>query len=513
LLSLRLPGKDALSVVLFWLAAAAWRPLLSGFYSDDWSLLTNSGVGPIRLSEYLWIHSPRPLYAVLSWSFNLLLNGAVRSWTIVASVIVLVTALCLFHYLRFLLTQLGMKDSSSRGALFGTAIWLLSPLAVVAMNWPSHTLTLIAFWFLSLGTPLLFKERLLPQLSGAVALAASFLIYEAYLFLFPVVLIAVALGSAWSVRRCVRPMLLYLAAFALSAGYKEVAKAVGFGFAVFKGYNPLWLKLFADSMRGTAGLLDQVFSPFTSLIYFFGALFLLFAFLFSGRSLRRDLVLLFVIVAGYTSSAALYAGVGYGFAATGVMSRTMIGPLLYLAIGLAGFFAGAKDGVDRSVRYRKTKLLVLYGTASCLLVVSASANLARSKEWFAVWKQENAMLRSIPVGSIQKTLGEGPAPVVIVAWTPDDPYGSVFGASWELTGAVAANYPQLEAAIRHKDIVFLPGRDRIWKTQWKGANVEQRWQDNPGVVVESHPSARAYCFSMKAHGNSVLSPFKAGRPD
>ena len=267
-------NRSLLYLVLIWIGADAWRPFFLGFYSDDWALLTKLGFSPVSFSEHLWGYASRPIYGLFCWSLNLLLGGAVRSWTIASSVIVLITAFWLFHYLRFFLARLGIAgEPSSRGALFGSAVWLLSPLSVTMTNWPTYTLTLTAFWFLALGTVLVFDERLQRQFLGMLALAASFLTYETYLFVFPVTLLAIAANDSGRTRKYLRQALLFLVAFVLTSGYKEVAKLNGIG--GYKTFNAAWPKLFVTNMLGLPRFLHQAFSPLTALMYLSCGLFLL----------------------------------------------------------------------------------------------------------------------------------------------------------------------------------------------------------------------------------------------
>jgi hypothetical protein len=67
-----------------------------------------------------------------------------------------------------------------------------------------------------------------------------------------------------------------------------------------------------------------------------------------------------------------------------------------------------------------------------------------------------------------------------------DPNGTVFGAYWELGGAVAQADPGLVPAA---DVWFLPARQGSWGTVWNGETVIQRVCSDPsGSTVESRPS-------------------------
>lgn len=507
----RLLNRPFLSIVFLWLGAVAWRPFFLGFYSDDWVLLTESGTSPVSFSEYLWIHAPRPIYALFAWSINLCLRGNVHAWTLASAIIVLVTVLCLFRYLRFFLARLGIAgEYSSRGALFGSAVWLLSPLSVVETNWPTCTLTLAAFWFLALGTILIFDERLQRQVLGTLALAASFLTYEAYMLVFPITLLAIAAVERGRARKYLRPALLFLGAFVVMSGYKEAAKLAGFG-DIHKSFNDAWPALFANNMFHLPFFLGQAFSPFRSLMYDLGGLFLLCVVaLFPKARIRQALVLPFVVIAGYASSALLYAMVGYGFAGAGIMSRTMTGPLLYTTICLSGLFAIADGNADQATRYHKVRRAFLYGSALCLLVVLASANFVRSLEWVVLWERELTVLRSIPATTIERSLAEGPVPLVMIVQTENDPEGRVFGASYDLSGAVASYFPQFSPAIRRRDLVFLSARERVAQTRWDGARIKQRINNN---LTEDFLATRVYRLFIREHGDATLSPFTAGRGD
>ena len=214
--------------------------------------------------------------------------------------------------------------------------------------------------------------------------------------------------------------------------------------------------------------------------------------------------MLFVVIAGYSSSAMLYALASYGFTGVGIMSRTMNGPLLYLTIGLSGFVAIASDYAGRMTRYRKVRSTMLYGTALCLLAILASANLLRSQEWLVLWKRELAVLKSIPATTIERSLAEGPAPLAIIVQTANDAQGQVFAGSSDLSCAVAYYYPQFSPAIRRMDLVLLPAREEVVQTRWSGTRIEQRMN---GRMIESLPAARACHLFIRESGDATLFPF------
>ena len=170
--------------VLAFTAVYLWRPLALGFYSDDWSGITESAYhgGPFTLERLVWVaqnHAySRPLQVLQQWAFTSVLGGSAAAWQLLMAILVAVSYLLL----RRFLVALGVR---SPVATISATVWLVLPWSLGYTAWPATSTVLLSLICFLVGSVALLRRHLW---SSVAWFAASMLFYEAFYFQFGVIL-------------------------------------------------------------------------------------------------------------------------------------------------------------------------------------------------------------------------------------------------------------------------------------------------------------------------------------
>src|ERR1700681_3985422 len=94
--------------VAMWALLYAWRPLLFGFYHDDWAHLV--GCNGSILQELTCVDMSRPGAPLIRWSIHGLIGTNPAAWQLVTAVSMLGAALALTALLRRLARADGVAE-------------------------------------------------------------------------------------------------------------------------------------------------------------------------------------------------------------------------------------------------------------------------------------------------------------------------------------------------------------------------------------------------------------------
>lgn len=474
-------------LALTFILSSWWRVSRLGFYSDDWIYLSNTIYLSATLAEYLKVNwYARPVYSLIAWAFNLVGNGSPAYWQVISSATVLASAALSHRLIAYLAMALGY---SRRAALIGGAlgglVLFFSPWMLAVFAWPTGVLTLWGFILFGVGYLLIEEnEGIRIKCMGSVLALCGFLSYEAYWFTF-VPLLIIAKGFRLSqIPALARAALWYVMPLSLAVVYQRVLVPLivpGHSKAISVNFSLILNNIMRFDEFVSAALSPVPIQALFLTLVAIGATLLM----VRAMSVARLVVVVAALGLGVAFTAVMHGAAGYGLTGTGVMSRTMAAPGFYFAVLIGIMVAASADQLGRPVRARRSAYLALVLLGIVLMLLFAGF-VARAREWTSNKEQSKMVLDSIISVIDRSYLRESQKDVSVVVQIEGDPNGEVFGAYWELGGAVALMDPSLVPAT---DIWFLPARQGAWKTVWDGGAVVQSvCSAPPGNVVESRPS-------------------------
>ena len=474
-------------VLCAWLLLYAGRPFSLGFYSDDWSLLVESTQGTAPFSATRFGHfvgsgtayAARPVAGLIVFLFSSIGQQNPFAYQVFCALFALVAALSLRAWLKSLLPQ--RSNSLSFSADLAAVAWLTIPWSLVTTGWASCAIAV-------LPAQIFFTEsaRLMATSEGrgvkrlflaATLLLASYLTYET--FYFQGILLAAFYcfrdrRSGWPRRLGLILIVCMVQAtsIALNRWMKHAAPASG------KAFNSAWQSLFWTNLRQLPKELLHSAGPLgTVLAILFGVIVV--AAIASALTLRshsagqRFYGGLSIIALGLASIPVLclvYALASYAIAFTGLTSRTLSGISWAFAVLLYGLMCVIFEA-------RRRPIVVTGAVATLLFVVlSGMAQQLHTLEFAALWRKEKTILQRVPVEQVRALPQDSETHILYIG---PSYYGDIqiFGAVWELTGAVFS-LPELREWQRPgQHTVHIHPATTLYNWSWDGAELTQ---DCPG---------------------------------
>jgi hypothetical protein len=413
-----------------WALLYAWRPLLFGFYHDDWSLLL--GCNGSILQEIYCVDASRPGAPLIRWIIHEFIGASPAAWQFVTTISMLGAALTLMALLRRMARAGGVADvpgawAAAIAAAFYLAFpWMLGLAWVTAI---SPNVATICFTF-AMYVWLTRWPLVTRCLTSAAFFCLSSLIYEAYWFAF-LPFAALLWLRALLPRRDLMVLTLSLAGAQLALiGFNRTIAALAIG--ANKSFDPGWLHTLTGAWPALIGGLRDIYG--ISGRYVFGALLLSVLVCLGTRlDVRRALATLGPILAGIAISFALFALAGYVVVLTGLFARTMIVVSWWLALATA-FGAAHAASLPRRPR-------LFAGAASlALLLMLAGGTLTQSRYWTNSWAEQQDILAKLPRDEL--LAASGPSFLVIDAPRPFDKVGA-FNAWYDISAAIWTLEPKL----------------------------------------------------------------------
>ena len=494
--ALRPGAVPALALVALWLGLVAWRPLVLGFYHDDWWSLARP-VALTPLADLLDSERARALFALVVWSLRNLFGASAAAWQALSAAGNLACALLI----AALVDRLGppRPGGAARWAGAGAgALWLAAPWSLAYTGWPIMGLPLLTVALLAASAALLLSPRCESPAAGAVAALPYLLgclIYEAVWGAFlPVALIAgltrLKAGAplrpafAYALAAGGGQIVLFLLNRLLSTGPqgKQISAAAG----------RLVLRSFETAPAQMAEAVGAL-SPLA-----LAAAAVLVAAFTAAALRRRDFARLGIVAAcllGAGIAVVLHAAAGYATEWTGLMGRTAMVPAFWLTVAFGAMLQGAlSDG-------RAPRLSAALAGAALVTVLSG-ATLALTRDWATGWRQELATLSTFPAAEAER-LATG---TFIVADLPQQgaPRGQ-FEAFWDITGGLVTTYPALAGVLLQDGksrVTVLRPRD--WYTEWDGSKLSQGWC--PGLFIWSFETKAVVVWDQRAGTLTPIAP-------
>jgi hypothetical protein len=462
--------------VTVWICLFSWRPLLFGFYHDDWSLLL--GCGGSILAELHCVDPSRPGAVLIRWAFHAVIGLNPAAWQGVTTLTMLAGALTLMDLLRQLLRALDYADArAGSAAALGAAFYLAFPW-MLGLAWVTATSPNVATILFNVALRVWFMRWPLPVrcLASMACFAAASLIYEAYWFAF--VPFAVLLLPARGIGR--RDLVGLMAALSgaqvVLIIYNRAIASLGLG--ANKSIEPDWLHTVTGIWPTILGGLREVYGTPGRLL-FAALLVAALGSLATRFEPRRTSLMLCAIASGMALSITLFAIAGYVIQFTGLFARTTIVISWWLAIA-AGLAAAAVP--DLAARPRAVARLAGLG----LLVMLAAGTLVRSRDFVTSWQQQREILARLP----KSDLLAAPAGTLLVVEVPkrSDRLGT-FNVWYDISAAIWITAPNVarhlagDAPISSPVALPIPGNG-LWRTRMAPDHVTQSRCEGDGIGSE-----------------------------
>ncbi|WP_300156655.1 hypothetical protein [Solidesulfovibrio sp.] len=474
-----------------WFFFTLWRINYLGFYSDDWIFLSKTIISPHSINDYIATNNyARPVYGLITWILNEISDGNPLKWQIISSVISFIyssTALIVFV---IVLNKIGFnKNPSFIGALIGAIILAFSPWSLAVLVWPTGVLTLWGFILFGIGYIIIENTNAKTKLYGSLLVLCGCLAYEAYWFIFIPLLLMSHKFNYKGIINLLKNSLWYIVPVFLGILYQRLY--VPFCITNNPRHISLNPSLIINNICDLDRFVAQSITP-TSWSLFSKSILYIFLYLLLLRHLQiqKAIKIIFSLLIGMLISAIMYGLAGYGLTGTGVMSRTMAVPGLYFAIFVSAMIAAACKKVNNKLLHYSHMIIstMLFLTVFSII---ATGFYLRISEWATIQQKSKKVLESVAT-SLTKyphvpTQNADDRHIVIVQIDGDQD-GNIFGASWELSGAMALMSPEL---FTFNDIWLLTARQGAWATQWDGNDVVQSVCTNSdGNVVEKRHTSQ-----------------------
>lgn len=462
-------------VLLAWLLAFSTRPLVLGFYDDDWMVLlipaqTTAAFSWGRLVHFVELYANRPMFGLISYIMSSVCNESLLLWHSLMSVNALFAALALRWLLRATLRLCGRERTWA--ADVATALWLVFPFTMGAMARPTQNPCLWAVVFTAGSGALLFdgwRRGRAEWLRPSLLFLAGCLTYEALYGSFVVLLLV---GLACGVPGRVGGRRFTLAAGGLAAvqllaiGWNRMVPWVT-AFAPSKSFCPGWAGIFVDNvlrLRFFIGLSAREYSPIIEgllLVLLLVCGLLLVRQLWSRRE-RLPAVRTFGVWlacgVGVAIGLLVLSVAGYSLRGVGLGSRTALAVSVWMTVVMAT----AAAAVSR--RPRGLRSVAAYGTfmLATLLLMSTHHRIA---DWAGAWESQWRALAEAPLTDLRAA-----DPDAVVLYFGPELHNGVrtFGYMGNIDRAMEYVYPE-SGSLRF----CCAARDN-WITSWDGRNFEQR---------------------------------------
>jgi hypothetical protein len=490
------PDVPTRFVLCVWLGLTAWRPLVLGFYGDDWWSIALP-VQQLSLLSMIEADRARAPSLLLYWALRHGLAGSAAGWQAFAAGVNLSCALMIVAVVSRVGGSSGFLDRWSGAA--AACLWLAAPWSLPYTAWPVMAVPLLTVAVLASSAALLLSRRCATSTAGAAAAVPYLLgclIYEAIWGAFVPVVLSLALVRLRA-RAPLRPVLAY----AIAAGVGQVLlfilnRLLSTG-SMAKQISSVAVELALYSFQiapfqiaEAIGALSPVALAATAVLA--GA--------FIGVSfINRDVVPASIVAASLLGIAiviVVHAAAGYGTRfVDDLIGRTAMVPTFWLAIGFGAVARGAfADG----------RILRLCGTmaVAAILTVLAISLLGRTREWAKGWTQERAVLKTFPASEAQKL---APRTFIVADIPRGGSLRGQFATFWDIAGGLVTAHPELA------HIFLLNGESRVtvlrtqdWFTEWDGSKLSQGWC--PDHLLWSYAASAVVVWDQRAGTLTPIAP-------
>ncbi len=490
-------------VCMLWLGLVAWRPMVFGFYHDDWSSVAQPLDRSGSLGEALIADPSRPLYLIILYVLRFFLTDKVVLWQALLALVHLLNALAIYRLVVCIFMDEPRRDRLLVGALAAT-LWLAYPWSLGYSAWAIMLPPDIGILLAILGvTQVMRPEPSGKRIAEALALLSlSWLIYEStWLMWLPFSLLFLARAyrhpesrlPAWRFfwLSCLLQGLFVFANRVISAQSLHGKKLSANVLATLSTDAHLFLNQLLPALPG------------------FLLIGVCLALLLSGvlLNLGRRIVIPMHILAlasmllGLSLSLLIYAAAGYAIEWTGLFSRVTLPISFWLSMIFACLFVLAWSGAPP---YQK--VIVLLASLGMTLPLCNSL-IQQSRLWAKSWEQQQLILSALPQSVVDLAnrqslllvdIPRGVAPVF------------TFSAFWDISGAVIARMSNYVPDKKPHAFATVLRREE-WRTTWDGKVVRQYWCHAPESPLWGMDARQVYMWTYPdVQATAMQAPFDIG---
>lgn len=458
-------------LVIAWLVFISWRPLVLGFYHDDWSLLTvTSPYGAPLIAG----GQTRPLNVALGHLGVTLFGSNTVLWHVYGVVLVLITSGCAYLAALALAKGLAPRDEQQARWVAASAAlaWMLVPTSLGYAAWPVMFpgLWCVSLVMLTIYLVISHTDSLAHLLLAAALLLISTLIYEAFWFSFaPIALLVLAVDPQKSWFGAVRTFLVLGAAQLAVIGWSLYLAATGGGGG--KRLNPDFLRIAGVVPRWLADLLGV--SPLVSIALLLLAAAALTVSFWRFGPHRGAILAIAASAVGAAASMTLFYAAGYALTLTGVFSRTYIAFNVWLCLAVVVAVVTLLS-LSKPWQRRALWAVILGG-----VTIMGTKTIAETLRWAESWSFQQRVLASIPD---TPPVRAGRTAIILAFPDRADKIESI-GAFWDATAALYVARPGWRSQISDERVWATVSHEGEWNTAWDGRTVSQYWCRSPDTPL------------------------------
>ena len=502
---LKLNQRVPVLVIVAWAALYARRPFVMGLYHDDWwgFIEATQGSAPFSLQRLVLFllgqFPPRPMAGMLAFLTTSISGSSAFCYQACAAAVVLLAALSLRGFFAGLVDR--QCPRRFLAADLGVVFWLSTPWSIAVNSWVTCAAVQglpAQVFFTEAGRMILLPDRWTAKRTAALSalLLASYLCYEAfYLLIFPVAVFAILSRwpASWDRRQLSRLGVALVASQLLAIGFNRFMSQTDPSSS--KTFNAAWLQLYASSLQNLPATLSGTLAPFSSLWRMLAYLMAAAALVMLAKALPEKRLragaarlcgivgrgLSWILLATVTSSLA-----GYAYTADGLTARSLL--VATAATAVLFFAAVAALLLLAPSRWAAG---VLLGAALSIVCLNAWAQNARLATWVSVWRIEREVLSRAPLREIQAL----PPETRILYVGPSYDRGLVvFGADWDITGAVFSLPPLSSNRKAFENLKMIHATTTMYDWTWDGQTLVQNC---PGYFVHEFPTPSLYVWDYE----------------
>ncbi len=489
--------KSCLLIIVIWAALCSWRPFTLGFYSDDWTQIiapeATEKLGT-DFSSYLQRFYNRPVIGAIFFLSTKALGASEPAyWQIYAAVLVLLTSVCLYIFVREILRYLCIEEVEFYSVL-AAVFWLVSPWNLGFTVWSSavNNAFSMIFYFLS-GWSLFYylNKGKLTFLLPILFFLLSCFTYESFYFQFiPLFIIAFSMDFH---KRFGKVKTIYLFGAFLLIQFFVIFWNRIIEFGVTKAFNPHFFETVAANF---VHLPYAAFRSAEGISFILIPLFILFVVIVisnfkknnfdSSDEYKAAVLFIIAILSGILISLIVYSGAGYIVWGMGMRGRTFITVGFWLAV----LFSFSVYLLRERFQLSGKLVNVLVGATIILL---ASATVFRTFDWSKAWSVQKEVIGEFPYEKIKRT---DSAAIILIDVPFRYNYVGIFDTFW------AADW-QIKIGYRFVDSIKVNGRDIIgnrdieiarnyldpvkggkWANIWTGDKLIQKYDEEDSKAAK-----------------------------
>ena len=462
-----------------------FRPLNTGIYHDDWfHLYAPLLMSPLELDHFLLYEiGGRPLYAFALFLIYKYWNGNIPFLTIMMSIIVGITAISLYFFIKKLFDN---ENNNKKISSLCVSIWISIPWGLGYSLWPTACITLIGLsfflWSQFYAIDYFQTGKKYKLIIISVLMILSFAMYQAmYLSFISTILYLYAKNDINSKSNIKRLIEIAIISIIIQIIFVYISKQYS-GKTIDSNILLMITNIlyhFPKAIIATFGIF--IFLPLIVIYYIFKE---------NKAQILNDKKIIIIFLISIFVSMHLFTFAGYAISGIGVFSRTTMGINIWIVVFIGRIILNIVNKTEED-----GKIEQLFNKLFIFIMILTAATINQTLYWQKSWKRQNEILNSIPYVELLKL----PDKSIVILNEPLDLNGiTVFGASWDITSAIYARNEMSE--IRHYKYrpLFVPFNNRIIR------------ENDDGLMIDNIYYKEEYVWVYNTN-NETINNYKDGR--